>query len=204
MRINSKTVLAVIGLTLYLLLLTSCMAANYGYTCSKCGSTMETGELSPTVKSDIKYLFKSKGFSKCNHDWRRGIYTAYPEPISDNRLVLVKKKNIYGAIVLVQQSLSTGNAKYKWWYRTDGKGDFASSETKSGTDICNDFDEITFGPFNITWSPNEDGKGFIYYECISDKMIPDKDFSICLTNKTGIEGINATDAIWKFKAYGDK
>lgn len=166
---------------------------------------MTCSEENPTSNTEINVTYKSPSFSTCSHDWDSGISSAYPDPIRDGTLILVKKGDTVGAFILSEQTLEPEKTKYHWWYRDDGSGelDIGLEEVTSGTDILNvsptSSNSISFGPFRIAWSGNAVGKGYIYYKYSPGWRVSPSELRICVTDKSSINGINALDDKWKYK-----
>ena len=60
---------------------------------------------------------------------------------------------------------------------------------------------INFAEFNIGWSGNETGWGFIYYPYnVKDRTAPDI-IRICATDQKTLEYIDGRDAKWVYKGY---
>jgi len=175
------------------------------FTCKRCGSTITSHEEEPIDNSSIMVMYRSPSFCKDVHKWETGISSCHPKPIPDGILVLVKKKNTYGAFILSQQSVwEEEKASYKWWYRTDGDGDLTHNSVITGSGACNASEQIRFGPFIVRWSGNMAGKGWISYDYMPGEDVPDHGLRICVTGETSINGIDAADSKWKYKGSNVK
>ena len=179
----------------------------YAFTCSLCGSTMLSPDQHLTDQSEIDVMYKSPTFSECEHPWEQGIRTSYDHPLKDGTLVLVKQDAIYGAFIVKEQfGGPEEKVHYDWWYRTDGAGklDSTSSRVRSGSGVCDikkDYNaKISFGPFRVSWSGHRRGSGIIYYDYAPGEKVPVSGLRICVTNRTSIEGIDAEDPVFHYKA----
>ena len=173
------------------------------FTCSICGSTkyVDTKYFLGyfPIKSIEHIGYRAPGFSSCNHLWRPGIRSAYPDPVPDGNVVLVRKGGKYGAFVLYKQKTEPERAEYEWWYQSDGSGNLDKSLRTVSTGR-GETPKIKFFDFEISWSANTDGKGWIYYKHFPGDEARKDDLHFCVTNLKSVEGINASDSIWKYKA----
>lgn len=136
---------------------------------------------------------------------------AVKPPVKDGVIVLVRKGNTFGAFIPRNQRMNPENLKYEWYFPTDGKGTFRKSNISkcrsgNGTGTASNNHPgylVAFGPFNIPWSGNEDGKGFFYYDHFEKEPIAASDTRICVTGETDINKINATDRKWIYKGSPD-
>lgn len=129
-------------------------------------------------------------------------------PIHNGQIVLLRKgTNCYGVFIPIRQRMQPEQLQCTWYYRTDGKGTFKSSESAQyksgsggdGSDSATPYGELRFGPFSLGWSGNEDGQGYIYYSHFEGESVSPNDERICVTNETDIEKIDATDPKWVYK-----
>ena len=166
-------------------------------TCSFCGST-RTCRGWPLKLTRVQY--EAPAFPSCQHDWQPGVSSAVEHLVSDGSIVLVKKGRAYGAFILHKQEVTSTQIEYDWYYRTDGNGTFRSEDSDSlhaGTAVS---DRIRFGPFVIGSSQASAGKGYIYYERFLGCKVGPDDMRICVTREGDIQGIDATDSRWLYKA----
>jgi len=180
-----------------------CSARSSSYTCRICGSTRSVGRnyllgyIPLRGREAIHY--RSPAFATCNHDWSSGISCAVRQPVPDGILVLVRQDAAYGAFVLRNQKASPERAEYQWWYRPDGLGVFDANDpsviTGHGTTPG-----IEFGPFSISWSTHGDGSGWLYYRHWPGDAVKPEDLHLCVTDHHSIEGIDAAESKWKYKA----
>jgi len=180
---------------------------NQIYSCRQCHSVCEiNGKPGSFWNVPCIFRYKDKSYDKCNHEWREGVSKSYSSLISDGTIILVQKNGIYGAFKLYNQKLTPESADFKWWYRTDGKGRFDdSSEVKKGdgaTQLKSQYANfIRFGPFEIMWSGNTTGKGYVYYSYYQWEKIPADALKICVTSEKEINTIDATDKKWIYKSH---
>ncbi|MHB1001572.1 MAG: hypothetical protein ACYC27_20215 [Armatimonadota bacterium] len=126
--------------------------------------------------------------------------SAIESPVNNGDIVLVKKGNIYGAFIPGNQEMEPETLDYDWYYRTDGKGTFRSSESSEFKHGNGKGAPIKFGAFTIGWSGNMKGKGFIYYKHENGGRVSPDDIRICVTGETDIEKIDAADGRWLYRA----
>ncbi len=173
------------------------------YTCEICGSTRSLdrkyflGYFPEAPK--VQVLYQSPGFSSCGHNWEPGISRTPPDPVPDGIVVLVRKSGKYGAFVLRNQTGDPEGAEYDWWYQSDGSGSFDSNSVgvSSGKGTT---PKIRFGAFDISWSGNSEGSGWLYYEHKAGDLVAPDDLYFCITKLGSVDGINATDPKWVYKA----
>lgn len=129
--------------------------------------------------------------------------------VRNKRIVLLRKgPNCYGAFIPTSQHIMPDKLKYRWYYRTDGKGTFKRSEAaeyKSGSGVGVDDSHVPwlmarFGELGVGWSCHQVGEGHVYYSKFSNDPVSLDDERICITKETNIEKIDATDPKWVYKA----
>ncbi len=132
-------------------------------------------------------------------------------PVPDGRVILVKKGNTLGALILRDQTVAgTGDSvRYNYYYRSDGKGAFSASEAsryKHGTGVVSKPESppvrwllIRFGPFAVRWSPHMTGSGWISYDHIRGERVAPGDLRISVTSETDINRVDAADSRWIYK-----
>jgi len=176
------------------------------FTCKKCHSVCQTGGSEPGWKNWMtrKYVYRSKEFSDCEHEWLSGVAKACPGPLADGTIVLVKQGNGYGAFKLYNQQAKPDAALFKWWWRNDGKGTFSAKDVRHGDGVAEQKEEkgsfyIKFGRVRIEWSCAENGKGYIYYQYYPWEKIPADGLKICIIKATGIDQIDAASPKWQYR-----
>ena len=131
---------------------------------------------------------------------------AHPVPIRDRQVVLVKLEfpdtAIYGAFVLENQSIKPECADYKWCLRGPGRGEFGSkhTEVRCGTGVTTNIEQISFEAFQISWSANKDGMGWISYAHYPSDKVQPYAYQICVTNEHNIDGIDPAHPKWVYRA----
>lgn len=172
------------------------------YTCKLCGSTKRiTSQYGPDGQRRIlgeTITYMSPTYATCNHQWVQGISTAIPERVSDGTVVLVRKGHIYGAFILLNQMVDPERTEFLWYYRTDGQGNLGEGPptVHSGRGRAG---PIKFGPFEVSWSGAEDGKGWLYYWKLPGQEVGPHDLRICVTEHTDVEDLDASAPEWLFK-----
>ena len=131
--------------------------------------------------------------------------------VPDDFVVLVRSGNTFGCFVPRNQGKKGESAEYDWYYRTDGIGQFNSKDpnVKSGHSFTGMYQpsgeslKIKFGPFEIPWSGNETGWGFVYFDYNPDP--PDRSgpdvLRICATNMKTLAYVDACDPRWVYKSH---
>lgn len=131
-------------------------------------------------------------------------------PIPDGFVVLVRKGDVFGCFVPIEQGVKGESLKYKWYYRTDGSGvlDPNSPAVESGESFVGPYQTggeslyVTFGPFSVSWSGHGQGWGFLYYDYQAldeDRTTPT--VAICATNQRVVDYLDARDSQWIYKRY---
>lgn len=173
------------------------------FTCKICGSTkyINTRYILGyiPIKSDEKIKYRAPNFSSCNHEWESGISSAYPDPIADGRVVLVRENGKYGAFILHNQGVEPEKAEYEWWHQSDGSGNLNKSlKTVSfGRGVT---PRISFMDIDISWSGRTVGEGWIYYKHSPADNVNRDELHICITELKSVDGINAADPKWHYKS----
>ena len=154
----------------------------------------------PTARSETTVLYQSPLHEGCEHQWRPGAITVHPEPLADGTVVLVKRGETVGAFLLVRQTAGPARAMYRWWYGPEFRGrlDTGSPEIVSGYGHSKG-EAIAFGPFSVEWSAKSDGLGYVYYPQHAGSHASPSDTLVCVTDLTGIEGVDALDPKWHYK-----
>ena len=173
------------------------------FTCKICGSTKNTdtkyllGYIPLNTIENIKY--KAIGFSACTHKWKSGISRAIPDPVPDGNVVLVRGYGKYGAFILYNQLTVPEQAEYEWWYQSNGSGklDKSLKTVSTGRGIT---PKIKFMDFEISWSGNTKGQGWIYYKHSPGDKTSQDGLHFCITNLKSVQGINLADSKWEYKA----
>jgi hypothetical protein len=173
------------------------------FTCKICGSTKYINSKYILgyipMKSVEKIEYKAPNFSSCSHEWENGISSAYPNPIADSRVVLVRKSGKYGAFILRNQSIEPERAEYEWWYQADGSGKLNKSlnTVSTGQGVT---PRIRFMDFDISWSGNTESQGWIYYEHSPGDKVAHDELHICITELKTVDDLDAADPKWHYKA----
>jgi len=169
-------------------------------TCSRCGSVriIEITYVLFHKTKEVRNHYNAPSSEKCNHIWEDGVTVAVDRAIPNGTVVLVRKGHSYGGFILTDQTVRPENMKYSWFYRTDGKGILDSNDPNVFTGH-GEGSRIQFGSFEISWSGNQDGRGFIYYKHMAGDKIEPSDLHICVTDKKAIDGIDASAKEWIYK-----
>lgn len=173
------------------------------YTCKLCGSTRSVERrcilgVIP-IKSKEQITYKSPGFSSCKHVWSPGISNAVPTPVKNGVVVLVRENGKYGAFILRNQSSDPERAEYDWWYQSNGSGSF-DTNSPTVTSGRGATPRIRFGNFDIFWSAESQGTGWIYYKHYAGDKVSSGDLHLCVIDLNSVHGINAATPEWKYKA----
>lgn len=198
---------ALVGVSLLLVVLFNVRRQQGAYTCEVCGSTKDvsrffrfnffSGTFGLFCTSTVDRIeYASPLYDTCVHKWTLGIHDEYPSSVSDGVVVLVRHAGVYGAFILTQQQSKPVQARYQWWYRTDGHGRFDESTNvltgildtgirENGMPVA-----IEFGPFVVPWSLSAPGMGWIYFN---------DETELCLTTNRSIQDLDATDPRWSYE-----
>ena len=119
---------------------------------------------------------------------------------------MVKKGDRYGAFILVGQSIKDQTTHYHWCYGTSGNGVFDANDPAVESSrrlrrLGTQEGAVAFGPFELEWSGDSKGLGYIYYAKMpGDEVRPD-DLAICVTEENSFENIRPDDAKWKYRRH---
>lgn len=135
--------------------------------------------------------------------------SAYPAPIPDGHIVLVKEGKTYGAFILNNQQMDPETTDFTWYLRSDGKGTFyTDDEAVSRGSASNAKNTINFETFQVEWSVRTNGSGYIYYPNSSGGIGASgpnsRPLLLCVTSETDITKIDATDPKWVFKGSSNE
>lgn len=171
-------------------------------TCKLCKSTRQiksTIRIGPFYyDQEIKVIYRSPNFASCQHQWGKGISSAVDGPVSDGRVILVRLGNSYGAFILTNQTMNPGRTDFIWYFRSDGKG-ILDSQEPAVTQGKGSGSKIRFGPFDVAWSSESNGRGYIYYKHFPGDVVDASSLRICVTGLEGVDKINASDPKWIYK-----
>jgi len=171
-------------------------------TCQKCQSTRSfasTRFFGVPVRGTSTVQYKSTGFATCTHHWKSGISSAFPDPVPDGVVVLLRKNGKYGAFIPRNQGTAPERMQYDWWYRGDGKAvfDVQHPSVSAGQGAGR---SIKFGPFAVSWSGHSRGSGWLYYGKYAGYAALPEDAHMCVTDQHSVDGIDAADARWTYRA----
>lgn len=144
--------------------------------------------------------------SPCNHLWREGASLAVAEPVSDGRVVLVKRFDtatgrwVFGAFTLENQRPQLPQTDYSWRLRSDGAGKLDTGDPAVQQGLSSSQPVIAFGPFRVSWSPARDGAGYIYYGRLPGDPVGQDTVYLCITTATTFRGLDAASPTWRFKS----
>ena len=184
--------------------------------CKHCRSVQRIEALSPRIISSIdftrivgeewKWQYKGRHYRTCKHEWQTGVSRAVPTKISNGQVVLVRKREVYGCLMLTAQSAKPETAQFVWRYGTDATGGFDTSDPnvkwsdapKSVQNRKGDL-MIKFGPFEIWWSGSLGDKGWIYYAKSPGDELTKNDLAICVTEERSFDTIRPRDSKWQYR-----
>jgi hypothetical protein len=137
---------------------------------------------------------------------------AYPKPINNGTLVLVRQSNEFGAFILMNQEFvratnpvtgrTTGRTErmdYAWFLRKDGKGLLSPTDPAVTSGVVTGATRIAFGGFLIGWSGSGRGTGWVYYAETPFISTGQPSFEMCPTTETNLSGIDGSDPKWSFR-----
>jgi hypothetical protein len=133
-------------------------------------------------------------------------------PIPDGFAVLVRQGDTFGCFIPRNQWKKGESLEYDWYYRSDGLGPFSTDDpnVQSGHSFAGPYVsgqgpvKVKFGPFDLEWSGNEPGWGYVYYcgDFSGNARAPDLT-RICTTTYKTVRYLNARSAEWLYKANAD-
>lgn len=133
--------------------------------------------------------------------------------VPDDFVILVRRGNEFGCFIPRNQYKKGESLEYDWYYRTDGLGRFDPDDPKvrSGHSFAGPYVQgsggvvIKFGRFEIPWSGNGPGWGFVYFDYNPpDRKSPDI-LRICATDVKSLDYLDARQKKWIYKAFpGDE
>src|ERR1017187_572052 len=172
-------------------------------TCKLCKSTRVitwTSLIGPYLVTGLhtNILYKSPSFASCQHQWEAGVSFGLGESTPNGKVVVVRLGDSCGAFILTNQFLNPERMEFTWYLRTDGKSVFDAQDPAVTTGTGSG-SKIRFGPFSVSWSSAEDGRGWIYYQHFPGDTITSNSVRICVTDLGTITAINASDPKWIFK-----
>ena len=140
--------------------------------------------------------------------------TSFNEYVRDGKVVLVRRGQTYGGIIMRNQKPSQDGsgdvATYEWVYRDDGDDrlDPGRRRVRSGRGTVQPLDgmpgmRIAFGPFELRWSVRSDGVGYLYYPDPADELSDDERQSVAFTDAEEFD-LRAADERWQYRgSYTD-
>jgi hypothetical protein len=184
--------------------------------CKLCRSVQHIEEGSPPIVSDVdsdrvvekewKWRYHGRDYRTCQHEWKEGVSRAVPTKILDGQVVLVRKGEVYGGFVLMAQGGSPKTAQFHWRYGTAANGEFDVSDASvTCSNVVKDIQNrggelmIEFGPFELEWSCNSRGKGWIYYTKSPGDELKENDLAICVTNEQSFDMVRPHDLKWQYR-----
>lgn len=174
------------------------------YTCEQCGAvaTVTSHPLWPS--NETTWRRQGPGFTECVHRLRQGADVgAHSEKIADGQLVLVRRGQAYGGLIIdYHEAAGASKAGYRWWYREDGSGDLAGAGALSGAGTCSLHDGIEFGPFKFGWSCGTEGSALYFGNLLGGSRI-DRALGICATDLGSVAGVDAAAANWRYAVCTD-
>jgi hypothetical protein len=87
---------------------------------------------------------------------------------------------------------------FMWCFRSDGKG-ILDPKDPAITKGLGSGSRIRFGPFDVNWSSNSNGWGWIYYKHFPGDSIAPTSPRICITDLRVLDNVDAADAKWTYK-----
>jgi hypothetical protein len=168
--------------------------------CSICGSTRTRVDEDPW-----KVLYMNAGASPHEHHWEDGVHTG--TAATDGQVVLVRRRQkpddpayTYGAFILDSERIEPQErTDYRWILRTDGGSVLDPAHPSVSQGSATNQNRVTFGPFTISWSGHEAGKGFLYYPRFAGSVRTSDDWELCLTQLSSFSNIDAADPQFVYK-----
>ena len=180
-------------------------SGTFYFTCTSCGSTKYVFlkyflKYIPITTSD-QIIYKAPSVSSCTHVWKTGVSISSLTPVPDGDVVLIRKNGKYGAFILRNQEIEPEQAEYEWWVQSDGSGnlDKSSKAVSTGRGISTGYN-IKFLDFDIDWSGNSKGRGWLYYKYKPGEKVSKNDLHFCITKLKSLKGVDAADPKWNYKA----
>jgi len=125
--------------------------------------------------------------------------------VEDGDLVLFRKAETFGALVVTAQRLKPEEMEFEWYYREDGGGNLATPNAavvhgESTASIPTSSVNIRFGPFELQWSGGDNGFGWLYFPHSESS---DSLTEVCHVGRKRLDRIDAADPRWVFETYND-
>ena len=147
------------------------------------------------------------GCKGCN----QGVGTAFHRPLPKGNVILLRGTNGYGAFILRNQPVVnrlTGvledTVSYEWFFRPDDLGSFATNDSRVRHGIVVEqftpgwSKPIQFQGFKVYWSANTKELGWIHYPNDYHAIDHPAGWSMCVTERTNVAGINPGDWRWHY------
>ncbi len=129
-----------------------------------------------------------------------GQSSAHKTPIVDGQVVLIRQGNEAGAFILTNQTLNPEQMGFLWFHRSDGGGTFSVDDPAVSHGIVSNTNRIVFATFQVNWSGNQQGAGWIYYSRGPTEFRKRADFTLGVTGTTNLDTLNANDGATKFRS----
>lgn len=166
-------------------------------TCRQCGSTRRREPGEPWAS-----WFDAPGAADCDHVWRVGVKRTVSEPVESGVVVLVRVAGDYGAFVLRNQREGPPEVTdYDFYYRDDGGTSLDPSDPAVERGSVETKRVVEFGPFRIRWSIARANLGWLYYSVLPGDPMPANGVRICVTESRNMEGLDAGDERWVYRAF---
>jgi len=113
--------------------------------------------------------------------------------IPTGRIVLVKREGTYGAFVILKQTMEPEAVSYLWCVSSDGNGRLGEPNVRCFRNLGRS--SIQFGPFAFMWSYSVPGSGYLY---------PSAGTSVCVTEETSWNAIDAAAPKWRYRTWHEE
>ncbi len=181
-----------VGLLLLLALLPGCKGCNKG---------VSNAHEKPLPDGTVILLRGTNGYGAVilhNQRFSGGLPT--PKETLEYKWSLILRNQRFNRVLQTPEE----TLEYEWFFRSDGQGTFATNDPKvlhgtvtkpAGTQWSK---LITFQGFSVEWSGNTDGLGWVYYPHDFHTFNRSAAWSMCVTDRTNLEGINPGDWRWSY------
>lgn len=116
-----------------------------------------------------------------------------PLMISTGRVVLVRRGRTYGAFIILKQTKQPEAVSYVWCLGSAADGDLGRPDVRQFRNLGRS--SIRFAPFALAWSYRTHQSGWLY---------PAAGTSVCVTEETSWNGIDAAAPKWRYRTYNEE
>ena len=139
------------------------------------------------------------GLMGCDRLPNKGQSAANESPVPDGCIVLVREGTHRGAFILTNQRMTPETTDLQWYSRSDGGGTFLATDPSVASGKNNGVTRVTFSSFDIGWSTNGNGKGWVYFSVLPTESQLPPQYEMCVTDETDISRIDANDPKWTYR-----